>query len=279
MRKTNILYGLFLFSNLLLIASRSANAQKLPAIQQGSMRAPDNIRIDGKATEWGNKLQAYNPVNIIFYSIANDDKNLYLIIHAPDLQAIGKIGSGGITFTISALSDKKLRAKATDNISVKYPVINLLKSSGMDNAARQYQDLKKDTLTNKHAIDSLTASSNKRINMLFKEIQVRGIKQIKDPLISIYNTEGIKAMGMFNSKMAYVYELAIPLKYLGHAINNTSKLSYNIKLNGMPSPEDWAKVNKFPPPIISRDDGNVSFDFEYLNNPTDFWGEYTLAKK
>ena len=57
-----------------------ANAQKLPNVQQASLRAPENVKVDGKPTEWGDKLQAYNKATDVFYTIANDYNNLYLII-------------------------------------------------------------------------------------------------------------------------------------------------------------------------------------------------------
>jgi hypothetical protein len=37
---------------LAVLAFANANAQKLPNVQQVSLRAPANIKIDGKATEW-----------------------------------------------------------------------------------------------------------------------------------------------------------------------------------------------------------------------------------
>ena len=38
----------------------SANAQKLPNTQETSLRAPANLKVDGKPTEWNNQFQAYN---------------------------------------------------------------------------------------------------------------------------------------------------------------------------------------------------------------------------
>jgi len=54
-----------------------ANAQKLPEVQTVNLRAPAGIKIDGKPTEWDSKFQAYNKSTNAFYTIANDDDNLY----------------------------------------------------------------------------------------------------------------------------------------------------------------------------------------------------------
>ena len=43
---------------LLVISAAMAKAQKLPNVQQNSVRAPYNIKIDGKATEW--EFRAHN---------------------------------------------------------------------------------------------------------------------------------------------------------------------------------------------------------------------------
>lgn len=38
----------------------SVSAQKLPNIQERSVRAPAGIKIDGKRPEWDNKVEAIN---------------------------------------------------------------------------------------------------------------------------------------------------------------------------------------------------------------------------
>jgi len=53
-------------SALLLIASLTVNAQNLPNVQKVSVRAPANIKIDGKASEWDDKFQAFNHATDIF---------------------------------------------------------------------------------------------------------------------------------------------------------------------------------------------------------------------
>ena len=85
-----LLVGWFIIS-----ASFAANAQGLPKVQQESIYAPANIKIDGKALEWGDKFQAYNVSNHLFYTLSNDDKNLYLIVFATDNATSSKIIYGG----------------------------------------------------------------------------------------------------------------------------------------------------------------------------------------
>ena len=49
-----------ILSILFAVITFTATAQKLPNVQATSLRAPANIKIDGKATEWNDKFQAYN---------------------------------------------------------------------------------------------------------------------------------------------------------------------------------------------------------------------------
>ncbi len=55
----------------------SAQAQKLPNIQEASVWAPANVKVDARLTDWGEQLQAYNKTVGVNYTLANDDKNLY----------------------------------------------------------------------------------------------------------------------------------------------------------------------------------------------------------
>lgn len=142
-----------------------------------------------------------------------------------------------------------------------------------------YKDLISDTIANKAKIDSLIARSNKEIEKDYKEIHITGMLGTIGPMVSVYNEEGIKTAASFDKKMRYTYELAIPLKYLEAAINNTSSFKYTVRLNVLPivkrqTPAPHTDVVRFSenPPLMSADE---MFRF----NDTDFSGMYTLASK
>jgi hypothetical protein len=248
-------------------ASINAFAQKLPKVQQESVYAPANIKIDGKATEWDNQYKAYNTDNHIFYTVSNDDKDLYLTVCSSEYENLSKIIYGGITLTIRDANNKK------DNASISFPVQDYNKNWGLARSAFEYyHNLKNDLPANKGKTDTLMNSLNTRSSTTFKEIQVSGIKEMDEPLISVYNNQGVKAIIQFDSKIALTYELAIPLKYLGL---NSDRIKYNIKLNGrkLPAP------NPNAPPAPRPANGATDLSGLYLDTPTDFGGEYTLAKK
>jgi len=270
------------------LISLTVFAQKYPKIQELSLRAPENIKIDGKLTEWDGKLQAYSNADRVFYTISNDDNKLYLTVQTYGPHANDKILSGGITFIVSHYSDRKGRLKSPDNVSITYPLLYSNNIASMITGNVLYAELKKDSVKNRGKMDSLVMAMNKQAMRASREIQVSGINEITDPLISIYNTYGIQAMGQFNNHLYYTYELAIPLKYLGLSANDAAKFSYNIKLNG--SPESAIPIfTADAGPVSAANTGNIiavseriaspNFDYEYENSITDFWGEYILAKK
>ncbi|HEX8020961.1 hypothetical protein [Mucilaginibacter sp.] len=260
-------------------------AQKLPGIQQSSLRAPSNIKIDGKPTEWNNKFQAYNHATDIFYTMANDDDNLYLIIQATEHTNINKILGGGIVLTINPSNQKNIK----NAISITYPL--------PDMHNRVWVNLKYQPGSQTEA-DSIMNVKNTDYANVSKLIKVTGIKSL-DSLISVYNHDGIKAAGAFNNKLFFTYELSISLKQMGLDAIASEKFSYNIKLPGVDMAAVYNAAGQAttlaggvyvvpigPLPGVSDEyvkNNQPSFPYkvriESFTSTTDFWGEYTLAKK
>lgn len=272
---------------LLSLAFLSGNTSIVYAqVQEVSLRAPNGIRIDGKTYEWpNNKLQVYNKINRMFYSLTNDDNNLYLTVRGPFFYAPAKMIRGGLTLTISRLLDKKARQKDKNSVAITFPYVDPKDAQSIVSSVNDYQPIARDTINHAKEHDSLVRVVNAKTIAAIKEIKIDGIKGI-DSIISIYNETGIKAMGTFNRGMAFTIEIAIPLKYLGLSANDESKFSYNIKLN-KPRPLSANGNNNFIRPMagdivngqVLTSTPSVNPDFEFLNDTTDFWGEYTLAKK
>jgi hypothetical protein len=270
-----------------------ATAQKLPPIQQASARAPQNVKIDGRLTEWANMPWAYNETNRIYYLVANDDANLYLTIRGTDATVTTKVLNGGIAFTISHTLDKKLRAKAAGNATVTFPVS--LSNNAMMSVMMpllSLREFKRDTIAHLKEIDSIRAVANKRLTTVLKEIGVSGLKGISETTLPLYNDKDIMATGKLQGAQP-VFEIAVPLKYLGLDFIGNKNFSYNIKLDipvydptkpredimservaSAPSIE----VKSGPPPArtglpMADPDG------DYQEHKTELWGEYTLVGK
>lgn len=211
---------LFLFA---ITAFANAHAQKLPNVQQASMRAPANIKIDGKPTEWG-KFAAYNNATSLHYTMANDDKNLYLAIQATDANVLSKITQRGVLLIIDPSGQKSDK----NTITVRYPVFEL-----------QYKNKPYLKFSNAGGLmaveraairanpDSMLAVANKRLKTNDKYIRTSGMADV-DTLLSVYNNKDIVARQGFEKWELYNYEIAIPLKYLKLPASAKQTFSYHI---------------------------------------------------
>jgi len=247
----------------------TASAQKQPNKQATGLRAPAQVKIDGKDTEWHNQFQAYNNATEVFYSMANDNENLYLSVQATQPDIINKIMSGGITLTIQKSTKKDNKS----SVSITYPIAANAPYFGL----RRKKNIEEDT-TAKTA-DSIMKRNNALIVKSCKWIRVTGIPGV-DSLTSIYNVNGIKAAGLFDNKKVYTCELSVKLEHLKTAIANGQTFNYHIRINGSKTPVSFTAV--------SASQGNDAVMQQFIEKAnamgiqqaaaTDFWGEYTLVK-
>ena len=247
---------------IVILNSYLAQGQKLPKIQKVSIYAPQGIQINGNSSEWNDTFQAYNNAVEIFYTLSNDDKNIYLTVKVKQKDIVDKIIRGGLTFTINRQTSKN----DNDNLSVTYPV---LEGPDMWEVAGKFGILR-------NAFQEHETVNINQLNELFKTkeklITVTGIDKIPDKSISIYNTEGIRSASLFDEKMTYTYELALPLDYLKLPKNSGDTFNYQVKINAAPEvrmPVVITSSTPPPPPPIPQG-GSAA---------TDFRGKYSLAKK
>jgi hypothetical protein len=268
---TSVPFKPILLSLIFILLSIVGFAQSLPKIQIGSLRAPGNIKIDGIATEWGNKFQAYNRNVQAYYTIANDDNNLYLLIQATDPLIIRKIIAGSITFT-TRLSGKK---DINNTVAITYPIFD--KTNWPTLNLKDIPIVTKNSTISIKQVDSFMRVVNGKLTRSLKEIKITGVKSLDDTLVSIYNSFGIKASSLFYNKINYTYELAIPLKYLGLSINYPSSFSYNIQFNGSATAEG-SIIEHIEGGTRVRGSASIP-DMMVISHATDFTGSYILAKK
>ncbi len=243
-----------------------AQAQKLPAIQTTSVRAPKDIKIDGKPTEWP-RFEAFSNTTDFSYTISNDNKNIYLAVQATYHGTIAKIVANGITFTIKN-NDKN------SNIipfAITYPYL-------LNNPGNVSSTLRKNqTLT-----ESQLSRLNAGITAPIKEIPLTGAKGINDASISIYNEFGIKANGLVDVQKAYTCEIAIPIKYLEQIIDANGKFSYRLQVNGEKASSQSGNAVAVVGYSLNSSAAPINRDYrdsyEYVTSPTHFDGVYTLAK-
>ena len=261
-------------SCLLLVAS--ASAQKLPNVQLTGLRAPAKVKADGTLSEWGD-LQAYNKATQVYYTIANDDNNLYLTIQAKEADIIKKMILGGVSLSINNLGQKSLK----NSVTITYPHYDLV-NKPFNAIFTERQEITKDLLKNSSKADSLMILLNKQISTRLKMIQIEGVKAIEDSVISIYNQNGIKVVGLFDNELNYTCELVVPLKYL--SLKKLAKFNYNLKINSTVPKNATITLSGSGNFLSVTVDGSIGSAMaatqqnRTLFYSTDFWGEYELVK-
>jgi hypothetical protein len=257
-----------LFSITLICTAVTLHAQNLPNKQLISLRAPKNVKVDGKALEWQNKMAAYNHATQVYYTMANDDQYLYLAIQATDVNVISRIMGRGITLSIQQTSKKDDKSA----ITVTYPIIDVFPPLKL--RRKKYED--EDT-TAKTA-DLIMQRNNALLNKNCKFIKVTGIEGL-DTLTSVYNTSGVKAAGLFDNKKVYTCEFSIKISLLMHEVLQANKLIYHITVNGA-KPISLGGFTATPgnEAIMQEMAARITSSIAQQSAPTDFWGEYSLSK-
>jgi hypothetical protein len=288
---------------LLTLLSISANAQKLNSVQENGVWAPINVKIDAKATEWGDTFQAFNKATDIFYTMANDDNNLYIVIKSTNQVNNNKILGGGIDITINTAGKKKEK----DAYVIAFPVVDIanLRSQVMQGMRAMRGGGAGGPSGQPQAPDSAAiAAMRKKAVSAAKQIKLLGFaKDVPDTLISIYNEYSIKASADFDNKGSLVIEMAMPLKYL-HLSDKTEEFAYNIRLNGIQLNAIFPGASAMMQGGAPGGGGGGGFggggggggfgggmpggggggmprgmaDFASMLSPTDFWAKYVLAK-
>jgi hypothetical protein len=293
MKKLYFIIKMFIPTFILITVCNTLMAQKAQNIQIGNIWAPAAIKIDGKLAEWGENLKAYNKTVKLWYTIANDDKNIYLAIKSTDLDNNNKILAGGISFTLNPEGKKRNK----NAFIITFPVVNRTGGRGGRSGNRGGFGQQAPATPDTTAI----ITQQKQTLATGKEISALGFKEITDTLVSIYNEYGIKAAANIDDKGVFVYELAIPIKLLALSADNQKELAYNIKVNGLQlgggggfggGSGRSGGGGDFGGGSGSGGFGGGSFGgggggfgggksagVSDMMSPTDFWGKYTLATK
>lgn len=169
--------------------------------------------IDGRLNDWKDSLDHYNNSAKLYYSLSNDNENIYLAIKNNSRENLTAILATGISFSANIESNKKNPPKIT------FPIIDRTPGKKRNTTEQPEQE-----------------EIQKEILSRIKEVRVNGFKEIIDGGISLYNTYGIKAATGFDSKNNLVQEIAIPLSLLGLQSGNTEPVSYSIRINGFQGP-------------------------------------------
>src|ERR1700761_4726058 len=68
---------------------------------------PADIKIDGDLKDWGDSLRYFNADKKIYYTLANDKDNLYMVVRVNDRTEQIRIIRAGLTLSINTKGKKK----------------------------------------------------------------------------------------------------------------------------------------------------------------------------
>lgn len=186
-----------------------------------SLKAQDveeNIRMvkpfkaDGVSNEWNEPLNQYNDATKLAFALANDDKNLYIIIESLDPQTTFSVLRGGITLNINTEGKKK------DGMKLTFP---LMDRPPMPKEGEEHLE---------HIPLSPDGATQDPVAMN-KSIRVSGFKNIADGELPAMNQDGIETGMSIHPNRDLIYELSIPLAQLQVGLDLEKPLVYNIKIN------------------------------------------------
>jgi len=259
------------FFLIMTMACLNAVAQKLPNKQEVSFKAPANVKIDGKTTEWVD-FKAYNTATGLYYTLANDEQNLYLVLKAGDGRVMDKLFGGGISlfFKNANNSDKNSRGE--------FSYLAFTKANRIAIA-----ELMKDTVNRDfRAINNAMATA-------LKTISVKKLDGVGEEVISVYNEYDIKAASYLVNKNMYTCEIAIPLKNLKSFTDSKGVINYTLQanaasLNNMKvvmngkEVENPAASAQLTDLLTKMQQSEGAASLREMMNDTNVSGEYTLAK-
>lgn len=250
-------------STICLAACLQGYAQKLPGVQQQSVYAPSDIKIDGKATEWNNKFEAYNKTTQLYYTLSNDNTSLYLTVYASDVFAVEKVFAGGISLSVKEKNSK------SDPTVITYPLVGRAMGSDMLSKIKETDD-------NKYDKDAV----NSKFNFAAIMISLKKATSAFDTLLSVNNQLGIQVAGLFNEQKAFTYELKVPFAVLGQNANMDA-ITYEVRLPGAKVPAGAGNRQLVAgvklgsgPPAPPNDAAMLE-----MYSPTYFSGTYIMARK
>ncbi|SKB74085.1 hypothetical protein [Daejeonella lutea] len=165
---------------------------------------------DGSLSDWPDSLTMFNEATNLYYSLANDDKNVYLALRSASKQDLTKILAGGISFSANIEGKKK------DPATVIFPVLD--RTPGKSRNTKDQPEVEE---------------MQKQILSRIKDIKVAGFKEIIDGGISLQNTYGIRAAAGFDKNNNLIQEIIIPLSLLNLSTANAGEVTYSIKVNGL----------------------------------------------
>jgi len=194
----------------IILCGLSVKAQDI----EENIRMVKPFKADGISNEWNEPLNQYNDATKLAFALANDDKNLYIIIESLDPQTTFRVLRGGITLNINTEGKKK------DGLKLTFP---LMERPPMPKEGEEHRE---------HAVPAPDGNTEMHDPAAMnKGIHISGFKNIPDGELPAINQDGIETGMSIHPNRDLIYELSIPLAQLQVGLDLKKPLVYNIKIN------------------------------------------------
>lgn len=209
---------------ILLSVIHTVKAQSAPGTGKLS-RPPAQVIVDGDLKDWGDSLRYYNEEKKLYYTLANDQENLYLAVRFNDRTEQERVVRAGLTLGINTKGKKK------DVYSITFPVADASSMEDMKSRMSEMQD----QMANGPGPADREEMRRARLTKL-RNIKVTGFKDVENEIITTSNTYGFKTALDYDADGNLVYEAAIPLKFFDANDIAKSEWAFDIKINGLTRP-------------------------------------------
>ncbi|MDB5226678.1 MAG: hypothetical protein JWN78_871 [Bacteroidota bacterium] len=204
------------------------------------------VSIDGDDKDWEKPLHLYNTNTGLLFSIANDNKSLYICFEANEKQKMHKLMHAGWDLELSS-KDKKAKFTST----IIFPAI----AGQMNNSGHNKTDYSAGSVESKKGkfdINEMIDSYRLRLS----NISTKGFTT-QNGTLSVNNSTGIKA-GIGNNGENIVFEFAIPLSELStNDLFDVKELQLNVTVNAL---DKTAIVSRGDEGYKHKSDGFGGFD-------------------
>ncbi len=192
----------------------------IPAFGQETFTAgyrSDSIIIDGKADEWPIPFRFSDYNSRIVYNIKNDESYLYFCFKTDNRMTVMKMLRLGFDISIDTTGKKKR------DWHLQFPMRNA--------PEHKPEEARNELLAGDFRQMQLRMKSE--VNAMLAE----GFIGLPNQVLSLANTNGIKAAVDFDKENAFIVELAIPLNYIQVGYASSKKpWTITLKMNAPPAP-------------------------------------------
>ena|GEM_PF-1812065 len=247
--------------------------------------APENVQIDGVASEWAGYTENANDKAKVTYLLSYDKDNLYLVLKTKDKQKQQNIIGAGVTLGVDVKGKKRVSFSTTFPAAEKTDQAEYLFFDG----------------------DKLAAKVDASV---VRKITTTGFKGLPEFLMPNSGQNTIRAFMAYSAEGQLTYEEAIPLKFFEDVEQTGQEWAFNIKINALTQLGDivgtgyttstlvavpaGASVTSAVSMVSGRDlrtagaPGNVvgtrnpnlplKPPVKEITNSSDFWGKFTFNK-